>query len=117
MLEYFLYQDAGNSEIILSGDETAEISRLADSRYRTWEWNYAYGPDYQFRKDFIIRGKPVSLTLTVKNGIIEECNIKGSEDLLGFAPKLTGCRHMPEDITSVFETEVILNDDELFDFF
>jgi lipoate---protein ligase len=117
MLEYFLYHDAGNKEINLSGDEMAEINELADSRYRTWEWNYAYGPVYQFRKDFKIRGQSVSLMLSVKSGIIEECNIKGPDELSGIAGKLVGCRHMPDDILSLFKTGVLLNDDELFEFF
>lgn len=117
MLEYYLNQDSGNSEINLSINEIAEINKLADSRYRTWEWNYAYGPSYQFKKDFKIRENSISLILSVKNGLIEECNIKGPDELTGFARKLIGCRHMPEDILSVFKTGVLLNDDELFDFF
>lgn len=117
MLEYFLYRDAGNEEIKLSGDEIAKINELADSRYRTWEWNYAYGPPYQFKKDFKIRGTYISLVLSVKNGIIEECDLKGPDELSGLAGKLIGCRHMPQDISSLFKPVVLLKDDELFDFF
>ena len=117
MLQFFLYQDRKNSEVNLSRTEAADINNLADSRYRTWEWNYAYGPSYQFRKHLIIRGNPINLMLSVKDGIIKECTIEGSDAFAGFAKKLSGFRHMPEDISSIFKTDVILTDDELFEFF
>jgi lipoate-protein ligase A len=116
MLDYFLNQDK-NQEVNLSKDESTKINELADSRYRTWEWNYAYGPAYQFKKHLEIRGNSIEFMLSVKNGIIQECTIEGSDLFARFAGKLTGCRHMPEDISSVFNTEILLNDDELFVFF
>jgi lipoate-protein ligase A len=116
MLDYFLNQDK-NQEVNLSKDESTKINEIADSRYRTWDWNYAYGPAYQFKKHLEIRGNSIEFMLSVKNGIIQECTIEGSDLFARFAGKLTGCRHMPEDISSVFRTEVLLNDDELFDFF
>ena len=116
MLDNFINQEK-NTEVKLSEDESTKINELADSRYRTWEWNYAYGPAYQFKKHGEIRGKSIELMLSVKNGIIQECTIEGSDLFARFAGKLIGCRHMPEDISSIFKTEVLLNDDELFVFF
>jgi lipoate-protein ligase A len=117
MLNYFLNQDDKNSEIFLSNDEVAEINALAETKYRTWEWNYAYGPAYQLRKHFEIKGKSISLALSVKDGIIVECIIEGSDMFAEFIRKLKGCRHMPGDLSSTFKKEVLLNVDELFDFF
>jgi lipoate---protein ligase len=117
MLHFFLNQGRKNLEVNLSRTEVADINNLADSRYRTWEWNYAYGPAYQFKKHLEIRGNSIEFMLSVKNGIIQECTIEGSDLIARFAGKLTGCRHMPEDISSIFNTEILLNDDELFDFF
>ena len=117
MLDYFKNQDDKNPEVNLSREESMGINELADSRYRTWEWNYAYGPSYQLKKHLEIKGSSIILTLSVKNGIIQECIIEGSDVFAGLAKKLTGCRHMPEDLSLVFKTEVFLSDDEVFDFF
>jgi lipoate-protein ligase A len=117
MLDYFKNQDDKNSEVNLSREESTEINELADSRYRTWEWNYAYGPSYQIKKHLEIKGNSFILTLSVKDGIIQESIIEGPDVFAGFAKKLNGCRHMPEDLSSVLKTEDLLNDDVLFDFF
>ncbi|MGD0340794.1 MAG: lipoate--protein ligase [Bacteroidales bacterium] len=118
MLLFFIGQDDKNSDISLSGKEITEINNLADSKYRTWEWNYAYGPSYQFMNKLKINGRSVNIHLTVSDGVIQECIIEGSELMNGVARKLAGCRHMPRDLSSVLRKEkVFLNDDELFTFF
>jgi lipoate---protein ligase len=117
ILDFFLRQDKKNSKTDLTPDENSEISKLADSKYRTWEWNFAYGPAYQFKNKLEIKGISIIVHLSVKDGIIQECIIEGSDLLAGFAKQLIGCRHMPQDILSVFkEGETNLND-ELFKFF
>jgi lipoate---protein ligase len=118
MHDFFLSQNKTNSVASLSPDENSEIDKLADSRYRTWEWNFAYGPAYQFKNKFEINGNSVIVHFSVKDGIIQECVIEGSDLLSQYAKKLAGLRHMPLDILSVFKEEkVFLNDDELFNFF
>jgi lipoate-protein ligase A len=118
MLQFFINLDKRNSEVFLSRDEVAEINDLADSKYRTWEWNYGYAPSYQFKNKFEINGTSVTVHLSVNDGIIQECIIAGSDVLAGYAEKLAGSRHMPEDISAIFrEGKVFLNNGELFNFF
>jgi lipoyltransferase and lipoate-protein ligase len=118
MLQFFISQNDQNLEVNLSPVENAEINKLADSKYRTWEWNYGYGPSYQFKNKFEINGKSMTVHLSVKDGIIQECIIEGSGMIAVYAKKLEGYRHMPEDISSIFrEDKVFQNDDELFNFF
>jgi hypothetical protein len=60
----------------------------------------------------------MTVNLSVKDGIIQECTIEGPCVLAEYAKKFSGLRHMPEDISSIFrEGKVIMNDDELFNFF
>jgi len=118
MLQFFISQNDENLEVNLSPDESTEINKLADSKYRTWEWNYGYGPSYQFKNKFDINGIALTIHLSVKDGIIQECIIEEPGMLSEYAKKIAGSRHMPEDISSIFrEGKVFLNDDELFNFF
>jgi lipoate-protein ligase A len=118
MLQFFISQNDKNPEVDLTRDENAEINKLSDLKYRTWEWNFGYGPSYQFKNKFEINGILLTVNLSVKDGIIQECIIEGPGMLAGYAKKFPGLRHMPKDISSIFrEGKVILNDDELFNFF
>jgi lipoate---protein ligase len=118
MLQFFTGLNDENPEVNISPVENAEINKLADSKYRTWEWNYGYGPSYQFKNKFKLNGNVIIVHLSVKDGIIQECIINGAGRLAEYAKKLEGCRHMPGDISSIFgKDKVFQNDDELFNFF
>jgi lipoate---protein ligase len=118
MLQFFISQNAENKEDTLSPAENSEINKLADSKYRTWEWNYGYGPSYQFKNKFEINSNSITVHLSVNDGVIQGCIIEGPGIISEYAKKLEGCRHMPDDILPIFrESKVFLNDDELFNFF
>jgi lipoate-protein ligase A len=102
MLEYFLDQ-SGNKIYELTSEAVCEINSLAETKFRTWEWNYAYGPEYHFNNSIEIAGESHLCHLFVKDGIIHECEINGSDELSVYRKKLTGCRHMPEDLNRVFK--------------
>jgi lipoate-protein ligase A len=102
MLEYFL-DHPGNKIFELSSESVNEINSLTENKFRTWEWNYAYGPDYHFNNSFELTGKPHSCHLSVKDGIICDCEIKGSDEIIDAGKKLIGCRHMPQDLLIVFK--------------
>ena len=117
MLTYFLEQ-AGNISMILTPQEIAAIGSLAETKYRTWEWNYAYGPEYQFSNWFEINNKIHSCRIFVKDGIIWECEIEGSAEMKAAGKKLIGFRHMPEDIRRVFlEENNLISDSDIYMFF
>jgi lipoate-protein ligase A len=118
MLEYFLKNlpDASNS--FLSSAELAEIQLLSNMKYRTWEWNYAYGPEYKFVNYLQVSGKPHCFSILVKDGIIRNCSFSGSNRMVTLAKKLTGCRHMVDDMSQVLRKESILAVDlDVFDLF
>ena len=52
MLNWFLENNPGSVTGELSDGETERIRLLADTKYRTWEWNYGYGPEYHFSNRF-----------------------------------------------------------------
>lgn len=104
MLNYFL--DTVNSAVLynLNHEEKAGIEMLS-GKYRTWEWNYAYGPEYEFSNEFITGDRKVRCTLSVKDGIITETSIDGGNEWRAVRGKLKGCRHMPSDIGQVMKDQ------------
>ncbi len=118
MLNWFLENYPGSVTVELTAGETERIRLLADTKYQTWEWNYAYGPDYNFTNRFDFKGNEVQLSLFVKEGIVTEIIVKGPAELETALRKLTGCRHMVEDIQQVLEKENIFNTEfDIYNFF
>jgi lipoate-protein ligase A len=118
MKNYFLENLPEMATYKLSAQETEEVGLLADSKYKSWDWNWAYGPEYQFIKKFELGGKQIFCRLFVKDGIILECVLEGSSALVNVGKKLIGCRHMVEDLRAVFIYEnIYLSDIDIFNFF
>jgi len=118
MMDYFLKTLPDAQEFELSQPEINEASELSVSKYRSWEWNWAYGPEYHFFKQFEYSGKPASCRLYVMEGTIRDCVLDGTAELVKISEKLIGRRHMVEDIREVFQKENILASDiGIFNFF
>jgi lipoate-protein ligase A len=118
MINWFFNNRPGMQEFDLTETETGAVGYLALSRYRTWEWNYAYGREYQFVNKFTALGKESSCLLKVKDGIIKECEAGGPERFINIVRKLAGRRHMPEDLLAVFSEENLDRTEiDVFDFF
>jgi lipoate---protein ligase len=97
--------------------ETEEAESLAESKYKTWEWNYAYGPEYHFNKKLEIASVECQCNMYIKDGIIRECKIEGSDQMVQLSDKMTGIRHMPADLLNVFKKNgVSITEDEIFGF-
>lgn len=117
LLDYFINR-YGNSGEILSTEEISVIKSLADSKYRSWEWNYGYGPEYRFSDNIEINDMNGSCSIFVKDGIIREFSVVGIDKLEKVADKMTGCRHMPEDMLEIFRQEDIgMSEQDIYKFF
>jgi lipoate-protein ligase A len=93
-------------------------SGLAASKYHTWEWNYAYGPGYNFSNTFIYGEDTVTCKLSVKDGLVRDCVMEGSAKLRSISGKLIGCRHMVDDFGGLFAKENLpVSENEIFNFF
>ena len=87
------------SEIILTDYQLQQIDTLADTKFRTWDWNYGRSP----RADFSARRKyscgTVEATWSIVHGCISDLHFGG--DFLGnlspdgMAAALEGCRFDP----------------------
>ena len=106
----WLQENSPGSELIQPGEEEInKINEIATNKYRTWEWNYGYGPEYHFTNRFQYLGKDCSCRLSVKDGIILECEIYGNDELTSAFEKLKGYRHMVDDMKEVFKRGFFLS--------
>jgi len=75
---------------------------LADSRYRTWEWNFGASPAYEFIKSARFPGGFVTVCLDAGSGVIRGVRITGDfwgdEDISRLEQQLRGCRHKMDEI-------------------
>jgi lipoate---protein ligase len=118
MMNYFLRNLPDTEAHILSAEEKENAGLISSSKYVTWEWNYAYGPEYNFNNSFNFNGVIHQCSLFVKNGLIVNCEIKGSETMDLISKKLIGCPHMVGDIKEVFlKEDITVSDDEIYKFF
>jgi lipoate---protein ligase len=118
MMNFFLRSYSGNFLYILNQGEIQQAKSLADSKFRTWEWNWAYGPQYIFKRSFIIGSTEHSCVMSIKDGIICQCSIEGSDPLCLASKKLIGRRHMVDDLSETFRREnIFLTTEEIYNFF
>jgi len=118
MMKYFLHTIPEAEISNLSTDDAKAAEILVAAKYNTWEWNWAYGPEYTFRNTFQFKGNPHHCVLIVKDGIITGCSIDGSLEMLSFSDKLVGCRHMVSDLSGFFKKEnITIPEEEIYNFF
>lgn len=56
-----------HEEISFTNEEKAEINRIADEKYRTWDWNFARSPAFELSCG--------NINLTVRKGVIESSSV------------------------------------------
>lgn len=84
------------------------IQKLADEKYRTWEWVYGYSPKYNFYKEYRYAAGGIETHLKVEHGIIIQAKFFG--DFFGEHPieeleqLLIGAHHEREELDLLLST-------------
>ena len=118
MMNYVLINLPDMMPYQLSQSETEQAASLASSKYKTWDWNWAYGPEYHFYNRFEINGKHLFCRMFIKDGIIRECEIEGTDEMEVLSKELVGCRHMVNDFMDVFRKgNISVPEYDIFKFF
>jgi len=118
MLNYFLKNYSDLVPYELTPEEIFQAESLSNSKFKTWEWNWAYGPEYTFKNSFKINEIPHFCSFFIKDGIIQESFIEGSDQLKNASKKLIGCRHMVDNFSEFFRNEnIFLTEAEIYNFF
>lgn len=99
-----------------SRDDLAAIEKLAEEKYRKWQWNWGNSPASSLQKKQRFPWGNIELYLDVENGIISKAAIHGdffsngavlvenSENAVqGVADAMTGQRHQGEELRRLLE--------------
>lgn len=123
VLMQFLVQE----EILLSAEIAQEAEKLAENKYRTWEWNFGKSPAYavKFRRRFSFGA--VDFYANVNHGKIDECRFYGdffvNKDISMLEKALQGTLFRKEDVLKVLKEADVTDyfvgsqEQELADFF
>ncbi len=94
------FEDARPYEF--SEEDLAAIQKIRDEKYSTWEWNFGYSPEYNFRQGARTPGGTVEMNMNVTNGIIREVKITGDffhiRDIAPIEQALENTRHEEKEI-------------------
>lgn len=69
--------DISSKEYALSSEDIANIEKLAETKYSTWEWVYGESPKFELQQSKRYQGGNIDIRLNVKNGIITDFKIFG----------------------------------------
>ncbi len=103
----------GASDYEISDEDIASASKLADEKYRTWEWNFGYSPKYSFSKKKRFACGDIEACLKVEDGVIKDAVFYGDffsvADTKRIADVLCGVSHRYEDLKGAL-SQFNLND-------
>jgi len=103
----------GSKSYALSEEDVENINDLKQNKFMSWEWNYAWGPDYTFSKTFRIGKEEATVWLEVSKGIIRTCKFTGPPEWKKVESLLTGKRHSYDDIANLLNTGMPVADRDL----
>ncbi len=98
LLESIFEGGNGVQNYELTEEDWAAVRKLADERYRSWEWNYGRSPKFNMQQRKRIEGAGTfDVRLNVEDGLIKEAAIYGDffgrGDSSEVAQKLVGARY------------------------
>lgn len=70
-----MYNDALDYK--LTPEDIAQINKLVDEKYSTWEWNYGYVSNYNFSNKVRTNAGTIEINMQINNGIIEKIKFYG----------------------------------------
>lgn len=60
----------GSLHLTLTQEQEAEVCRLRDEKYRSWEWTWGKTPAFTYEKSGHFRGAPIRVAYQAKGGIV-----------------------------------------------
>ena len=91
-----------------SPEDLAGIQQLMTEKYETWDWNFGFSPNYNFKKAIKIPAGFIEIHLDVVKGTIEKAKIFGdffaSEAIERFEEQLIGEKHDASNLNDLFST-------------
>jgi len=94
-------------QVPLSEKDWVAVRRLADERYRSWDWTYGSSPDFNVEKRERFTGGEIDARLDVKKGVIQAVRFYGDYfaelEPEGVEKKLIGVRYERDEIKNALQ--------------
>ena len=96
-----------DSELTLTAGQHSEIDRIADEKFRAWDWLYGRSPEAEFKAARKFPCGTVELSWSVRHGLLEDVRFSG--DFLGNLPaeglaaRLNGLRYDKASILAALQ--------------
>ena len=88
--------------VILSGQDWAEIQRMARSKYDSWAWTVGQSPEFKIRREAMLPWGRCEGLMHTKRGVVIGVELEIPEDapagMFRLARRLEGCRYHPDDV-------------------
>ena len=98
-------------EYKLTEEELADIQKLFDEKYSTWEWNYGESPKSKYKNYKRYDFGSIEIRFDLLNGLIKDSKIYGdffgTEDVALLQEKLNGVKYEKTEVAQAIEDEPI----------
>lgn len=88
-------------------EDLKKIQEIRDEKYSTWEWNFGYSPDYNFKQGARTPGGTIEMNMNVSKGIIKDVRITGDffhiKDIGEIENALGNTKHEEKEIRTVLQ--------------
>lgn len=92
----------GSPRLTLTAEQEAEVCRLRDEKYRSWEWTWGKTPAFTYEKSGAFHGAPIRVAYQAKRGIVSDAVIDcDAIDGALAAQLLNGARLDPEGFAAI----------------
>ena len=108
LLDYMKKEYPEMTEYVFSDEELAEINRIKETKFGTWDWNYGKSPEYNVRRGTKFPSGKVEIFANVIESKIQDIKIYGDffgiEDVAAVEDVLRGVKYEREDVLKALQT-------------
>ncbi|HAZ37624.1 MAG TPA: lipoate--protein ligase [Clostridiaceae bacterium] len=77
LMNYVVNNYAESKLYTLTEEDIKNISKLADEKYSTWEWNYGSSPKYSYKNEMKCKGGLIEFNCNIEKGYIKDAKFFG----------------------------------------
>lgn len=108
LLEHMFKKDSKIKEYKLTEEDYANVNKLMEERYSTWEWNFGKSPKFNISKSKRFPAGKVETKIYVENGRINELKFYGDffggGEISDIEEKFKGIKYKEDEIEKVLNT-------------
>lgn len=107
LLEHMFKENKEIEEYKLTEEDYANINKLMEERYATWEWNFGSSPDFNIEKSRRFPSGKVETKIDVQEGIIRGIKFYGDffggGEISDVEDKFIGIKYKEDEISKVLD--------------